>query len=944
MVRKPFSLAILEHARTKPYPTTSTSPREEHINTPASRGGSRLERPVEGVGPGQENLDASDPANGLPSTKKAIIANDLPASLKVGGIDQGRNITYSNENLPLAFEAGSAEATPRTSSESQISNASTKRRISGNLEDLNRTEKQKSGAISTGNPFRRILDEEETALNRHNYGNESSADVWVDDTKLGTRQAFTEPWMQFESSPVTPAAPVWDGGLHHTNICTTAGPSTNHPSLPDKSASSLHKNQTLDDQASKAPEVDVRSHGVPPYSSQPLQSVEQRPPPSYEGFDEGSNQTSNPIHHEVVESSYKVDLAPELPTPPKQGEAGEPPLQPPRPPKEADIRLLASPVHGLQKRQGDLARPKEIGETYQIRLVNWYDASAPSNPRRSPIMVQNANGPCPLLALVNALILTTPADTVTALVETLRVREQVSLGLLLDAVIDELMSGRRRSAAGDLPDVSDLYAFLVTLHTGMNVNPRFVPAKEAPVNLMDAPNDRLTNLHEFRKAGGFEDTREMRLYSTFSIPLIHGWIPPRNHPSFAALNRTAETYEDAQNLMFREEELEEKLKQQGLSPDEQVILEDIASVKFFLSSTATQLTGYGLDTVTETMAPGSVAILFRNDHFSTLYRHPRSGQLLTLVTDMGYAGHDEVVWESLVDLSGEGCEFFAGDFRPVGNVAGDTQRQAAINTSEDDSGSMTVDLQSRREPQSSRSNSNLLSLSTLNINDSLNPAFRNTEQEDHDLALAMQLQEEEEERHRQEAAARRREDELSQTYLNSSDSQGRRTFPGFGRGAASSSGPSPPPRGRGVTGLRRAEPGSAGQGSARQMPKKPFDDEDVPPPTYEQAAKGPAYLPPENHPAHPHSSHSPTSASRPKTQSMTRPRQSSSAFIHHATSYGGSPPCGPGRRGQLPTSSVGSGGIGGVEVAPGMVRRRGGAPRSAVSLEDDRKEKDCIVM
>ncbi len=68
------------------------------------------------------------------------------------------------------------------------------------------------------------------------------------------------------------------------------------------------------------------------------------------------------------------------------------------------------------------------------------------------------------------------------------------------------------------------------------------------------------------------------------------------------------------------------------------------------------------------MEPGSISILFRNDHFSTLYRHPQTHQLFGLVTDAGFAGHDEVVWESLVDVSGENAEFFSGDFRLVGGA------------------------------------------------------------------------------------------------------------------------------------------------------------------------------------------------------------------------------------------------------------------------------------
>ena len=212
-------------------------------------------------------------------------------------------------------------------------------------------------------------------------------------------------------------------------------------------------------------------------------------------------------------------------------------------------------------------------ETYQIRHVNWYDFSSPTNPRRSPIMVQNANGPCPLLALVNALVLSTPYGLETALVETLRVREQVTLGLLLDAVIDELLSDRRGGAAQELPDVTELYAFLLNLHTGMNVNPSFV--KESVDGSGHASDRERRNGHP----GGFEQTKEMRLYSTFAVPLVHGWLPHLDDPTSAVLARTAKTFDEAQTILFLEQDLEDKLRASGLEEDEMQKLQDIGANK-----------------------------------------------------------------------------------------------------------------------------------------------------------------------------------------------------------------------------------------------------------------------------------------------------------------------------------------------------------------------------
>ncbi|GJC83511.1 uncharacterized protein ColLi_06349 [Colletotrichum liriopes] len=428
-----------------------------------------------------------------------------------------------------------------------------------------------------------------------------------------------------------------------------------------------------------------------------------------------------------------------------------PPALPPRNDEELPPRQPPRPVDGKS-------------ETYQIKNIAWYDHSAEKNPRISPILVQNANGPCPLLALVNALTLTTPPSlSDTALVQVLRSREQISLGYLLDAVVDELMRRTQES----LPDVSLLYEFLKGLHTGMNVNPRFVPTPEI---VKAFKRTSLTHLHPTERddliPGTFEDTKEMALYAAFAIPLIHGWLPSKADPAYAAFERQAASFEDVQTLLFRDEELQEKLG--TLTEEEEEVYSDIQAIKTFLETSATQLTPSGLEVITKAMKPGSFAILFRNDHFSTLYRHPSTQQLLVLVTDAGYATHDEVVWESLADVNGERTEYYSGDFRIVGGEGeqsqGSSQGQLSvrnnapsrprIDTGNDNGGGWTT-VQSRGRQR------NLEAPSQPDET----PLSPNHEQEDRDLALALQLQEEEEQRHRAEQSARRRESILSEQYI-----------------------------------------------------------------------------------------------------------------------------------------------------------------------------------
>ncbi|CAK7245218.1 MAG: hypothetical protein STHCBS139747_006791 [Sporothrix thermara] len=501
-----------------------------------------------------------------------------------------------------------------------------------------------------------------------------------------------------------------------------------------EAAESKAKGKTVD-QASPAPAADT---------SQPLITIDS-PPPSAKPAEQPIVQISAPAAPASNSQSAppaEEEPVPQLP-PRSMLDVGDdaPPRQPPRPARSSK------------------------SETYQVKNISWHDHRTTQNPRMSPILLQNANGPCPLVALINALSLTTPADVSTPLTEMLMAREQVSLSFLLDAVFDELMSSRRTTEGSDLPDVDELYKFLKELHTGMNVNPRFIPTPEV---LAAFRRTSLTHLHPSEREtmipGTFENTREMQLYATFNIPLIHGWLPMKGDGVYEALSRQAASYEDVQNLLFREEELEDKLSRpdgDGLTEEEQQLFQDIVEIKSFLQASATQLTPFGIEVIAKAMLPGSFAILFRNDHFATLYRHPLTLQLLSLVTDAGYASHDEVIWETLVDVNGENAEFYSGDFGLVsgnnGQQSSSQQRHGAngSGSGSNQGGWTTVRGRTQVSGDSSRPADDAFPLSEEELS--------RTEQEDKDLALALQLQEEEEERHRAEEA--RRNSQLSERFI-----------------------------------------------------------------------------------------------------------------------------------------------------------------------------------
>lgn len=756
------------------------------------------------------------------------------------------------------------------------------------------------------------------------------------------------PPLSFEKEP-----PVWDeGGQSKPSL----------PSLPEKS---IEQAQFIDDRHAWD-DLGLTRDGKRPAE---FRKQEQSIPP--EGW--------NLIDHEPLPETPKVTLSKQdswenfADADDAQSESATAPrteIQPPAPvlapaPAPAPAPVLAptpapapapssSPVPpSLPPRTSNevppsRSRPQSKSETYQIKNINWFDDTIKKG-RKSPILVQNANGPCPLVALVNALTLTVPPQMTSNLVETLRTREQISINLLLEAVFDELMSPRRADPDAALPDMTELYDFMQGLQTGMNVNPRFIPTPE----LVEAHRSKSANT---QIPGTFENTRDLKLYATFSIPLIHGWLPPQDDPAYDAFSRQGSSYDEVQSLLFREEELEEKLSNEsaGLTEPEQQLYQDIITIRAWLSSTATQLTPSGLDVITKSIRPGSVSILFRNDHFSTLYRHPQTHELLTLVTDAGYYTHDEVVWESLTDVRGERAEFFSGDFRVIGGPQQQTSSAANVPDAWYDEGSNN--RANGSEWQTVQNNRRSRGNHQAGTTQPSAPAAvsSNHEQEDRDLALALQLQEEEDERHRTAQAARRRESQLSEHFLEQQGRQGAPATRGRGGGVTGSRGggaPATPPRTTSAAQHQRGRGGSSNNSIGMGRPvtqhvrplvppvstptgaprtHRPADqDVDDAPPSYEQASKAAPYVPPTGHPSHPASSPR-GSRSGVAIAGAADPRVSVSSGVGR----GGTPSPGSSMRGARmggglpPPVSVPAGSVGGPNAAQGNSGR----------------DRDCIVM
>eukprot|EP00736_Rhodelphis_marinus_P011811 Rmarinus@m.22210 len=103
-------------------------------------------------------------------------------------------------------------------------------------------------------------------------------------------------------------------------------------------------------------------------------------------------------------------------------------------------------------------------------------------------------------------------------------------------------------------------------------------------------------------------------------------------------------------------------QQNGGSDAASLAAAHLALITDFLKSTGSQLTYCGLYALHNTVKERELCVFFRNNHFNTLFKF--NGSLYILLTDLGYAEEDFVVWEKLCEVDGDNV-FVTDDFGPV---------------------------------------------------------------------------------------------------------------------------------------------------------------------------------------------------------------------------------------------------------------------------------------
>ena len=476
------------------------------------------------------------------------------------------------------------------------------------------------------------------------------------------------------------------------------------------------------------------------------------------------------------------------------------------------------------------------------------------------IVCQNENGPCPLLGIVNVLLLRN-AVTLQGDPDRPEVSTQELMSLVATRILDnnarmattgtdvdgasvkgtdfEAMDAEQAEAMrqNQEQNVSDAMAVLPSLATGLDVNVRF------------------------RHALDFEFTAELAIFDMLDVTLCHAWVCDADYYPEASSAIGSRGYnqlmermieltcaaEDAEKFLSErmndgsvpgaedadtalpirssprrsrsEEELVQRamqmsLEEGGVKPEvneEEVVSSIVAelvdrasssaldqppidtsstqqdnlatvvaeklALHEFLDSSASQSTRGGLQSALSSIKERELVVFFRNNHFSTAFS--LNGVLYNLVTDQGYLGEPDVVWEVLAVGADRGADtavppegsFVNGAFKafkphedPAALGAGtdeDAQMAAALLASVKDTGAGSSSAASSAALPGDflRPPIGPVASQTAQAAPRSNPTPSRTMEhtDDADYALAMQLQAEYEEETRRAEARRARQ-------------------------------------------------------------------------------------------------------------------------------------------------------------------------------------------
>ncbi|XP_005110657.1 ubiquitin carboxyl-terminal hydrolase MINDY-1 [Aplysia californica] len=249
-----------------------------------------------------------------------------------------------------------------------------------------------------------------------------------------------------------------------------------------------------------------------------------------------------------------------------------------------------------------------------------------------PIITQNENGPCPLLAIMNVLLLKGKVKLAPMLEMITSEQLMTYLGECIFENMPQDLSETTR--ANYEQNMQDAMGVMYKLQTGLDVNVKFTGV------------------------GDFEYTSECIIFDLLELSLYHGWlVDPQDAETVKAVNQCSYNQLVEKIISLKHSEQEDNVTYALIAEQ-------------FLDRTASQLTYHGLCELSSHVKEKELCVFFRNNHFNTLYKH--NNELFLLVTDQGFLTERNVVWETLSNVDGD-CHFVDGSFRTYTKPAASTE-------------------------------------------------------------------------------------------------------------------------------------------------------------------------------------------------------------------------------------------------------------------------------
>jgi len=239
-------------------------------------------------------------------------------------------------------------------------------------------------------------------------------------------------------------------------------------------------------------------------------------------------------------------------------------------------------------------------------------------------VLQEQQGPCPLIGIFNVLLLRGSVKLDIQLM-------WISFQEMIDHIkryFEEQLSKRSfrdidsETTANDIKNFEDARTHFPNLEKGLDINVKF------------------------SEPDAFEFTTEVALFDIYGIRLVHAWTVD---PQMTGLEFIREmSYNELTSFILSEVD-----ENGNLSDTDIAIFEQRKCLaRSFLLETSSQLTAHGLFRLHEVVNEAEVCVLFRNNHFATITKH--NGKIYLLVTDRGLVNDcRRCYWQSLSTLDGD---------------------------------------------------------------------------------------------------------------------------------------------------------------------------------------------------------------------------------------------------------------------------------------------------